>query len=990
MKNKLLFFLLFFAAGLYAQVREEPGGFRHITVKDGLPSSEVYCVLQDSKGYIWMSTDAGVCRYNGYSFEVFTTRDGLCDNTNFMLREDSKGRIWAAGLSGSLSYCDSLGFHGIPANDSLKKLLASGQHFLHSFSFDQQNRISLGGFSTNACYRLFPEEGYAHLHQIKEPYLPDYWRSCWSDKNGQVMAYSMDSLINKKAIVFHNGHSSVINLEGKDSQISTNSRVLLTKGNRLVYSYSRLLITIDSSGKSNEYLFDSPIVGLDEDKKGNIWISFYHDGTWLCPEGKIEEAYQVFFGGKTVSCVLQDREDGYWFSIVGDGVYYLPDLDFGYLAPGNGLPFPAVMALQPMSRERIFMGLAGNTVCIFNPKAKDNNRLLYRTLEPASNYPIEAVFIRGDTIIVSNQGMIYLDTNLVFQKLINWRQFGHSKGVAVNPKTGLSFFFSHANMIWFNDTLLPDSIRTTSIRFTAACYGSDGTLWLGAVNGLWKMEKGQLVHKGDSLNGIPGRIDQICEDRNGILWIATRGEGVYAWDGLQRWHFGERDGLSSNTCRAVSVDEKNRVWVGTNRGVTMIRSFDKKSGKAELRQFNSTNGLLSDEITHVLCYDGKLWLGSNDGLCWIETDRLLKTLPPPPVYITSILFGNHELSAAQAVELDYSDNTIRVFVEGLSYHDPERLRYRYRLIGGSGDWITTENREIMFAGLAPGDYSLEILAVNSDGISSLQPAVFNFHIIAPFWMTWWFIAGSVVLLLLVVWFIANDRFRRQRRRAHERAATERRMVELRLSALRAQMNPHFIFNAINSIQHFVLRNEGDQAYHYLSRFSRLIRMVLDQSQAELVTISQELEMMKLYIELEMLRFERPFEYIAEVDPELLEENVRIPGMLIQPFVENAIWHGLLPKKEGAAIVQLRIRRKGEGVHILIEDNGVGRSKAAEQKTPGDSQRRSYGLKITEERLALGEKQTSGNPLITITDLLDDEGKPAGTRVEIFVNKTPDM
>lgn len=128
---------------------QEPGGFRHITVKDGLPSSEVYALLQDRQGFIWMSADAGVCRYNGYSFEVFTTRDGLADNTNFMLREDSRGRIWASGFSGAISYYDSLGFHGIPANDSLRKLMASGARFLHCFSIDKNDGLMIGGFSTN-------------------------------------------------------------------------------------------------------------------------------------------------------------------------------------------------------------------------------------------------------------------------------------------------------------------------------------------------------------------------------------------------------------------------------------------------------------------------------------------------------------------------------------------------------------------------------------------------------------------------------------------------------------------------------------------------------------------------------------------------------------------------------------------------------------------------------------------------------------------------
>ena len=215
----------------------------------------------------------------------------------------------------------------------------------------------------------------------------------------------------------------------------------------------------------------------------------------------------------------------------------------------------------------------------------------------------------------------------------------------------------------------------------------------------------------------------------------------------------------------------------------------------------------------------------------------------------------------------------------------------------------------------------------------------------------------------------------------EKLETEKRIAELRLFALRAQMNPHFIFNAINSIQHFVLQNDSTQAYNYLAKFSRLIRLVLDQSQSESIPLEQELKMLNLYIELEQLRFERPFSFEIKVDPELEDDNIRIPGMMVQPFVENAIWHGLLPKKSGEAWIKISFVKSENDVVITIEDNGVGRSVKTPVK-PEDGKRRSYGLQITEERLRLSENKNSGQPLIKITDLKDENGNPSGTKIEI--------
>jgi LytS/YehU family sensor histidine kinase len=197
------------------------------------------------------------------------------------------------------------------------------------------------------------------------------------------------------------------------------------------------------------------------------------------------------------------------------------------------------------------------------------------------------------------------------------------------------------------------------------------------------------------------------------------------------------------------------------------------------------------------------------------------------------------------------------------------------------------------------------------------------------------------------------------------------------------MNPHFIFNAINSIQHFVLQNDSEHAYNYLAKFSRLIRLVLDQSQSESIALDQELKMLGLYIELEQLRFERPFTYKIEVDPELKELNIRIPGMLVQPFIENAIWHGLLPKKAEDAHLSLAFRKKTGFAEIVVEDNGVGRQASAQLKQ-NDGMRRSYGLQITEERLRLGEHKAADQPAITIIDLKDHGGNAAGTRVTINI------
>jgi ligand-binding sensor domain-containing protein len=983
----VLFAFLFSVTILFAQRNVEPGGFRHITVRDGLPSSEVYKIIQDRLGYMWMCTDAGVCRYNGYNFQSFTTRNGLTDNTVFRLKEDKNGEIWAQGFSGALSYFDGTRFNPIGANDSLVALYSNGQKNSFCMETDTSGGLLVGGLFTKGCFRIGPEDNFAVPHMIRPVGIPDSFLIIWSLTNKKGHAYVGMPVNATGGLFFNNGVNTTVNFTSlKLKGIPSNNLAYQMHDGRLIFTFHNILYCIDASGNFEVHTFPAPIISADEDLEGNVWISTFFGGTYLCPNGNFNNPRRLYLEGKTVSCVFEDTEKGYWFTTVGDGVYYLPDIRFGYLTPSEGLSEPSVQSLAPFRKHEMVIGLPNGSIALYNPDAEPDKRLITGSSKEKITLPIEAIVTRNDSILASANGVWYLDSALRFgQNLIKG---GHFKGVISNPENNCLMFFSPVKLCWLKSGFPADSSQITKIRFTAACYASDGTLWLGALNGLWKFIGNRPVYMGDSTNGIKARVDGICQDKNGFLWLATRGEGIFAIRGDKKFHYGEEDGMAANTCRAITIDKNGAIWVGTNHGITIVTGFNPENGNAKLRSFNTSHGLLSDEVKFIQCFDDKIWMGSNEGVCWIPVQALVSDSVPPPVYITHVLFGSDSCKLNEASTFDFSDKTIRIFVEGLCFRDPTGIRYKYRMLGGDEHWITTANREISFSGLTPGDYSLEIIAVNSDGVESNHPSVFSFHILAPFYRTWWFLLLLVFILISLVWLGANFRSRIKQRRENEKAETERRIAELRLSALRAQMNPHFIFNAINSIQHFVLQNDSEQAYNYLAKFSRLIRLVLDQSQSETIPLGQELKMLNLYIELEQLRFERPFTYEIEVDPDLIEENIKVPGMLIQPFVENAIWHGLLPKKTGDAKIRISILKSGPVIEILIEDNGVGRNSENAVKKE-DEKHRSYGLQITEERLRLADQKSPDQPVIHITDLKDENGSPAGTRVIIHLASEDD-
>lgn len=262
--------------------------------------------------------------------------------------------------------------------------------------------------------------------------------------------------------------------------------------------------------------------------------------------------------------------------------------------------------------------------------------------------------------------------------------------------------------------------------------------------------------------------------------------------------------------------------------------------------------------------------------------------------------------------------------------------------------------------------------------------LYRFHLPNPFPV--WFSPSNLMFLALMLdgLFFLVALTLRDRQILTEKIRLEQQATANELRALRAQMNPHFIFNALNSIKSFTLDNKADEANYYLTKFAKLIRQVLEQSRSEKISLKSELETLSLYLDMEKLRVNNKFEYEIRVDEAVETEFVELPPMLIQPYVENAIWHGLMPK-EGHGQVSIRIEQPANGLCITVEDNGIGRKKAVELASKTKTNHKSFGMKITAERLQMLKQLYQINATIRVDDLADANGQPTGTRVVIRLN-----
>jgi LytS/YehU family sensor histidine kinase len=311
------------------------------------------------------------------------------------------------------------------------------------------------------------------------------------------------------------------------------------------------------------------------------------------------------------------------------------------------------------------------------------------------------------------------------------------------------------------------------------------------------------------------------------------------------------------------------------------------------------------------------------------------------------------------------------------------MQYAYKMDGIDRDWIYSDRRYLSYSGIPPGKYLLHIKAINGTGVMSNEISL-RIIIHPPFWKTWWFIATCIVagIALIVVVF----RYRVTQIKREERLKTDfnKKMAEVEMKALRAQMNPHFLFNCLNSINRYIVINDTVKASSYLTKFSKLIRLILDNSSSDTTTLDSEITLLKLYIEMESMRFDGKFTFSIDIDTTLRVDTVIIPTMIIQPYVENAIWHGLLNKGDSG---QLMLKFIDKGLHeleVIIEDNGVGREKAKELKRKNSLKNKSFGMQITNDRIKVLNQLYDAAAHVKIKDLINKDGTPAGTRVILHI------
>ncbi|HLF64152.1 MAG TPA: histidine kinase [Saprospiraceae bacterium] len=445
--------------------------------------------------------------------------------------------------------------------------------------------------------------------------------------------------------------------------------------------------------------------------------------------------------------------------------------------------------------------------------------------------------------------------------------------------------------------------------------------------------------------------------------------------------------ISQESSMSLLVDDSGDIWSGTQRGLIHYNPVTETC-----RHFDRTDGLINAVYTQGACFKdshGILYFGGDQGVDYFDPGEMGINAIPPDLYISRILVNNspadtiiaaHHLSK---LSLTHTQNFIEIELLALHLTSPESNTYAYRIPEIDTAWRDLGvHRTITLANMQPGAYTLQARAANADGIWCDDKTMLGIKIKPPFWATIWFIAFCMLAIGALFIFAYRYRIRQIEKRERLKADFNKRIAELESKALRAQMNPHFLFNSINSVKSLISQGHNEKATQYLIRFGQLIRQILANSEKPFVRLQEELEALRLYLEIEQLRFQN-FRFKITVGDHVNADFIEVPPLILQPYVENAIWHGLMHQTSGDRRLSVDVTRGRRLLHMTIEDNGIGREKAQQIKMLGNSRKAGMGMRLTGDRLNLLRKIYGQDVSILIEDLFEND-RPIGTRVRIAI------
>lgn len=911
---------------------------------------QIYDVIQDDSMNYWIATDNGIYKYDSYSFTRVEC-NGAQALSAFGFVKNNTGTIYCYNLNNQILQIKngecSL-FYELKAKERSSDIY---------LSITTQNELLI----LTKTALLFSEDG----KQISIPKIrPNYYGFPFQTNSGQTISHIANS---DSVLVYENRKIKIVELQNKSGQIN---------GVLKFFSLSGKTFAISTAGKEI-YAFDETNYSITlqsptelqknpeslriYNENNQVWIAGVISGVRVLSENGSLNLSEKYYQQYLISDVYQDMEGNLLVSTFNHGILVIPNVSIPDVLslPDNYSP----VSIHTDNELGMLMGTLTGQLLSF----KDGT---YTTLSNSGSRPLQSVYSWTNfPFVLFDDGNIKA-LHKTSGEIIQLTMGSLKDATLVDGNT----FYLAMNrgvckvVVDGGNKFECQIIETLRQRCYAIAFSpTDNNIYVATAAGVKVMSPDGKVNDLQWNNKTVFANDIVFND--GSVYLATK-------DGVIGCSYGKANFLIPTIVQDKTVEilkmeiQNNRISCITPSGFVV---FDMKGNV--LIQLNRMHGFSTNRIYDFENSGNEIWICHSKGIQNIITENLLVPISKPLINIRSVNVNDREIgSLLQKGDYTSEERKFKFLFSSPTLRNKENIRYHYKLTGYDDTWQTAEfsNHEVVYNALAPGNYTFLLKAENR-GVFS-DPVQYSFSIAYPLYLRWWFILICGGVFIFTVVFLYRYQLNIQRRKA--RIINELNLSKL--TAIQSQMNPHFIFNSLNSIQDLVLKGDVDNSYSFITKFSNLIRRTLTYSDREFIEFEQEIKLLELYLSLEKLRFGDELNF--EIDSENIED-ILIPPMLIQPFIENALIHGLL-HREGEKKMSIRFEL-GETLKCIIEDNGVGRARAKEIKTRQRSEHESFSGNAIKKRFSILSYRFKEELGFKYEDLMEN-GLPSGTRVTLSI------
>lgn len=1016
--SKLL--LLYILLGTYKGQGQSTHTINY-TINEGLPTNEVYWILEASNGLIWIGCDKGMVSFDGVDFRLYETPNSR-NKSITGIHEDKNGVLWGHNFAGQIYFFKNEKMHllkeweAYSMKNKIRRMylrdqtlvIKSDEYGQHTYDIDK-NKIGTDNSGIKFLVDLgdtllLTKRGVFRLRKHHKTRLE--CPECFYSLGIEERHYDIGVFYKKEDLVFfvrnmppnkntQNENGSIWNLDidvpfiyqlKKDSLHGLKFPPLLAgyRNNFLLHSIKMfdndstiylcsnrgLFIWNFCTNEVRHLLKGKAISAVVFDQEGNLWATSLNQGLFFIPNLLVKLCDVRPSGTSTISQIEKDihnnlligYNDGriiYWDIVRGEKLF---EKSFAFNKEVNNIYYkkeedlfliscvPNTYKFSPCNLELDEKNFVGGAV-----KKVDQDS--YGNLLLALGHGAQ-IYQKG-----GGSGTVAIQLPTTWDSSCYWKSY-------MDIVRSYGTFPVYISLDTFNT-------RSYSILFQQK---PSYTIWVGFTNGLKYYTNGICTElKGN--NGKPIIAMDLAEVNDTTLLVGTLSDGIYCIENQKIIkHLTPKEGLPSNEIHQLKK-RGNMFWIVTTKGVVL---YDLNQNS--LKKWNKYNGLSLSNILDIEFIGDNVFITNGETL--ISVPLNFSSLPTSPlIEITKIVTSDSIYKWKEEISLAHSQNSLQIHFLGISYRSQGDFQYKYKLHGVEDDWnyISSANKWVNYPSLGFGTYEFEIMVQNPDGETS-KPALIKVIIEKPFYAEWWFVLCVLITGIGIIgWFYQRQirKIEEQNEEKLQRSRLERDIRISELKALKAQLNPHFIFNALNSIQDYIIQNERELASDYLGTFADLMRLYLNHSQEGQISLKEEMDSLNLYLELEGVRLDQEFSYEIKAKGGIDVYHIEIPTMLVQPYVENAIKHGLFQKKGKKRIEVSFEELDHELILAIIRDNGIGRSAAAKFQQRKPKQHKSFATSANNSRLELLNYERTLPIKAEIIDLVED-GIPKGTEVRVII------